>query len=87
MKKILIAGAGGPASEGVINSLIKFGSKFEIIGMGADASDLVLSNAKRKYLVPMATDPAYFEKLLEIIEHEKPDLLHAQNDKEVLEIS
>ena len=87
MKKILIAGAGGPASEGVINSLIKFGSKFEIIGMGADASDLVLSNAKRKYLVPMATDPAYFEKLLEIIEHEKPDLLHAQNDTEVLEIS
>ena len=48
MVKILIAGAGGAPSEGVINSLLLSKKKEEIIGMGSEPSDLVLSNAKRK---------------------------------------
>jgi hypothetical protein len=87
VKRVLVAGAGGPASEGVINSLNQTGGKFEVIGIGSDASDLVLSSAKRRYLVPRASDSMYWTELQRILEREQPELLHAQNDNEVLEIS
>ncbi len=83
MKKIIIAGAGGAPSEGVINSL-KLGSKDEeIIGMGSEPTDLVLSKATRTYYVPYANDPAYKTELLKILHREKPDLIHFQNDLEI----
>ena len=80
MKKILIAGAGGAPSEGVINSLLLSAEKEEIIGMGSVPSDLALSHALRKYVVPYANDPSYKEELLKILNTEKPDLIHFQND-------
>lgn len=82
VNKILIAGAGGAPSEGVINSLIKDGRE-EIIGMGSEPSDLVLSSAKRKYYVPYADDKNYKDSLLKILKEERPALLHFQNDLEV----
>ena len=62
--KILIAGAGGAPSEGVINSLLRCDKGDEIIGMGSDPTDLVLSSASKKYVVPYADAPEYKEKLL-----------------------
>ncbi len=85
MGKILVASAGGPASEGVIKSLQKVGHK--IIGVGADPYDLAMSSADKKYLISYASDPGYQHDLLEIIQKEKPDLVHAQNDAEVFQIS
>lgn len=82
MNKILIAGAGGAPSEGVINSLIRAGEE-EIIGMGSEPTDLVLSAASRKYVVPYANTPEYKEVLLRILEAEKPSLIHFQNDLEI----
>lgn len=87
MKKILIAGCGGAPSEGVINSLLLCNKGEEIIGMGSDPTDLVLSAAKRKYLVPNATAPNYKTELLKIVNKEKPDLIHFQNDIEIFEAS
>lgn len=87
MKKILIAGAGGAPSEGVINSLLLSAEKEEIIGMGSVPSDLALSHALRKYVVPYANDPSYKEELLKILNTEKPDLIHFQNDLEVYHAS
>lgn len=87
MNKILIAGAGGAPSEGVINSLLKSSKKEEIIGMGSEPTDLALSNALRKYYVPYANDPAYQEALIKIISTEKPDLVHFQNDLEIYHAS
>ena len=84
---ILVAGAGGPASEGVIRSLQEARSSMNIIGMGSDYDDLILSRAPTKYLVPRATEADYFSELERIIGREKPELIHAQNDREVLEIS
>ena len=83
MKKILIAGCGGAPSEGVVNSLLQCDKQDEIIGMGSDPTDLILSNAKRKYLVPYADAPNYENELLKILNHEKPDLVHFQNDLEI----
>jgi carbamoyl-phosphate synthase large subunit len=85
--KILVAGAGGAPSEGVINSLLECDKGDEVIGMGSEPTDLVLSNAKRKYVVPYANTPEYKTELLKILHHEKPDLVHFQNDLEIFEAS
>ena len=85
MSKILIAGAGGAPSEGVIKSLIKCGH--EVIGMGSDPQDLYLSKATKKYHVPYANDVNYEKKLLNLLNREKPDLIHFQNDLEIYHAS
>lgn len=87
MVKILIAGAGGAPSEGVINSLLKSKKGEEVIGMGSEPTDLVLSNAKRKYVVPYANMPEYKPELLKILEIEQPNLIHFQNDLEIFHAS
>ena len=87
MVKVLIGGAGGPASEGVIRSLKKIPSSYYVVGMGADANDLILSQADVRYLVPRAIDETYLESLERIIAREKPIFIHVQNDREVLRIS
>ena len=87
MAKILIAGAGGAPSEGVINSLLQSKENFEVIGMGSEPTDLILSHAKRKYNVPYANMPDYKESLLKILNAEKPDLAHFQNDLEIYHAS
>jgi hypothetical protein len=55
MSKILIAGAGGAPSEGVINSLLRGRKKETVIGMGSEPSDLVLSQAVMKFFVPSSS--------------------------------
>jgi len=87
MKKVLIAGAGGAPSEGVINSLLLCDKGDEVIGMGSEPTDLALSNAKRKYYVPYANAHNYKESLMKILQKEKPDLIHFQNDLEVYHAS
>jgi len=87
MKKILIAGAGGAPSEGVINSLLRSKKQEIIIGMGSEPTDLILSKAQKKYYVPYANGPEYKNVLLDILDREKPDLIHFQNDLEVFHAS
>lgn len=87
MVKILIAGAGGAPSEGVINSLNRSAKKELILGMGSEPTDLVLSNAAAKYYIPYANTPAYEPALLHILNTEKPDLIHFQNDLEIFHAS
>lgn len=85
--KILIAGCGGAPSEGVVNSLLKCDKGDLVIGMGSEPTDLVLSNAKKKYIIPYANTPDYENALITLLNHEKPDLVHFQNDLEVFEAS
>ena len=85
--KILIGGAGGAPSEGVIQSLLACPKGDEVIGIGSEPTDLVLSKAKSKYLVPYANAPGYRESLLKILRKERPHLVHFQNDLEVFEAS
>jgi len=86
MAKILIAGAGGAPSEGVISSLLK-NKDNTVIGMGSEITDLVLSSAERKYYIPYADTSEYKEHLLKILDKEKPDLIHFQNDLEIYHAS
>ena len=87
MKKILIAGAGGAPSEGVINSLLKSEKGETIIGMGSEPTDLVLSSASEKYYIPYANDPRYEQALLTLLDQVNPDLIHFQNDLEIFHAS
>lgn len=82
-KKILIAGAGGAPSEGVIRSLLLSPEGEEIIGMGAVPADLVMSRAMRKYSIPFSYEDTYHDSLLRILHAEHPDLVHFQNDMEI----
>jgi hypothetical protein len=85
--KILIAGAGGAPSEGVINSLLKSDKKEIVLGMGSEPTDLVLSKAHQKFFVPYADSPEYKTSLLKILNQVKPDLVHFQNDLEIFHAS
>jgi hypothetical protein len=87
MSKILIAGAGGAPSEGVINSILRGSRSETVLGMGSEPTDLVLSAASKKFYVPYANKPDYKERLLQILNTEKPDLVHFQNDLEIFHAS
>ncbi|MBE0440415.1 MAG: ATP-grasp domain-containing protein [Gammaproteobacteria bacterium] len=86
MKKILVAGAGGAPTEGVIHSLLKNPNNY-VIGMGSEPTDVILSKAHKKYYVPYANTTEYKDKLLGILNKEKPDLVHFQNDLEIYHAS
>lgn len=83
--KVLIGGAGGAPSEGVILSLLRAG--VEVVGIGSEPTDLAASAATRKYWVPYAGTDEYAPRLLAILEAEQPDLAHFQNDLEVFHAS
>jgi len=85
-KKILIAGAGGAPTEGVVYSL-QLNPNNNVIGMGSEPADLMLSKVNRKYYVPYANTANYKDRLLNILEKEKPDLVHFQNDLEIFHAS
>ena len=87
MNKILVGGAGGAPSEGVINSFLVSKTQELIVGMGSEPSDLILSNAVEKYYIPSADTKEYKHALLKLINEIKPALLHFQNDLEILNIS
>ncbi len=86
MAKIIIAGAGGAPSEGVIKSLLK-NTKDEIIGIGSEPTDLILSKAHKKYYVPYSDTSDYEDSLIKILKIEQPDLIHFQNDLEIFHAS
>jgi hypothetical protein len=85
MAKILVAGAGGAPSEGVIKSLLKVGH--DVAGMCSEPTDLILSAAARKYYIPYANTTEYKSSLLKILKHEQPELIHFQNDLEIFHAS
>ena len=86
MVKIIVTGAGSAQSNGVINCLLMDKSEpIEIIGLGSDKYDLMLSHAHKKILMPHSTKDNYKEKLLSVLEKEKPDMIHFQHDKELFQ--
>lgn len=87
MSTILIAGAGGAPSEGVIRSLQQGKRSERVIGMGSEPADLVLSKASKKLYVPYANSADYPSRLFAILGREKPDLIHFQNDLEIYHAS
>lgn len=54
-----------------------------VVGMGSEPTDLAMSAAERRYLVPYADAPDYRRKILLLLRKEQPHAIHFQNDLEV----
>ena len=87
IKKIILGSSGGPATEGVFNSLNETNDSEEIVGIGSNINDLLTSNIPKKYLFPPASSEKYIDTLNKLIIEENPSFLHFQNDFELFEIS
>jgi carbamoylphosphate synthase large subunit len=87
MKRILCTGAGGPAGINFTMSLRAAPEKMTLVGTDSNEYFLHLAITNEKYMVPRANDPAYIDKLNEIIRKEKIEFLHAQPDVEVEVVS
>jgi carbamoyl-phosphate synthase large subunit len=82
-KKIFVTGAGSAQSNGVINSLLLSGDDEEIVGLGSDPYELVMCCAHHKILMPHSRSPEYKQTLLNVLNTEKPDMIHFQHDLEL----
>jgi carbamoyl-phosphate synthase large subunit len=87
LKRILVTGCGGPASNNFIKSLRMSEEKIYIVGTDCNNKHIELSNADTKYLVPPVRDSSYINKINSIIEKEDIQFIHIQPDVEVAFIS
>jgi len=87
MKNILILGAGGSPATNFVRSLRDAPEEFNLIGTDSNKYYLQRAETDKKYLIPPASDKNYINVLNKIIEDEKIDFLHVQNDTEMPVIS
>lgn len=86
MKKILLGGAGGAPTNNVIWSLRDVGNEY-LIGTSCVETDLLFADVDEKFWVPSASDSHYKNYELKLLGKIKPDIVHYQNDFEILAIS
>ncbi|MCX8171211.1 MAG: hypothetical protein N3E47_04475 [Candidatus Bathyarchaeota archaeon] len=87
MKRIMITGAGGPASINFVASLRIAPEKMHIVGTDANMFRIHLAPVDSKFIVPRATEYGYIDALNDIIRREEVDFVHAQPDIEVKVLS
>lgn len=87
MKRILVTGAGGSAASNFVASLRMVPEDIYIVGADIKPFHLELAEVQRRYLLPVASDPNYIEKLNALIRREAIDLVHPQPDPEVSVLS
>jgi carbamoyl-phosphate synthase large subunit len=87
VKRILITGAGGPAGINVTESLKITPEKMYLVGTEADQYYSKLATTDKTYIIPVATNPDYLERINVIVEKEKIELVHPQPDIEVRVVS
>ena len=83
MKRLMVTGAGGPASINFIMSLRISPEKMHIVGTDTNKFRIHLAPTDSKFLVPKATDEDYIDALNEIVRKEKVEFIHPQPDIEV----
>lgn len=82
-KRILVTGAGGSPSVNFTRSLRAAKEDYYIVGTDADKYYLQRAEVDARYLAPLASDSKYIDFLNYIVEKEKIEFIHAQNDVEV----
>jgi carbamoyl-phosphate synthase large subunit len=87
MKRVLVTGAGGSPATNFVRSLRTAPERVRLVGTDADRYCLMRAETDARYLVPPAGHPSYLDVLNAIIERERIDLVHAQNDAEVADVS
>jgi len=84
--RVVITGAGGGGANNII-STIKEREKYDLIGFDISSYKVARANVDSRFVVPPASSPDYEEKICEIINKEKPDLIIPTNDPEVEKLS
>jgi len=87
MKRILVTGAGGPASINFVMSLRISPEKLYITGVDVNKFRIHLAPVDNKFIVPKAMEKNYIDTLNEIIRKEKLEFVHSQPDVEVRVLS
>jgi carbamoyl-phosphate synthase large subunit len=82
--KVLVTGAGALLGQGIIKSLRMPSLQYEIIAVDPDPRSVGLYWADRSYLIPLATDPAYLNRIRSILAAERPDAVLIGTDVELM---
>jgi carbamoyl-phosphate synthase large subunit len=83
MKRVLVTGAGGSPAVNFTRSLRKAPEEIYIVGTDSNKYYVMRAEVDKRFLVPSANDPQYIDALNKIIDDEKIEFIHAQNDTEV----
>jgi len=87
MKRILVTGAGGSPATNFVRSLKAAPEKIYMVGTDCDKFYLMRAETNKRFLVPKANEKDYIDILNQIIEENKLEFLHVQNDVEMSVIS
>ena len=82
--KVIVTGAGAVLGQAIIKSLKKSSLKVKIIAVDPSPLAVGLYWADKHYIIPMAMDSNYIEKIYQILKKEKPDVLLVGTDVELL---
>ncbi len=86
-KNVLILGTGGAPGNSVVKSLKMAPEPIRIVGTDVDKFSYFRSEADKTYLTPKAFEKDSIKSILKIIKKENICFIHAQPEKEVLNIS
>ena len=78
---------GGTPATNFVRSLRDCPESYHLIGVDCDKYYLRRAETDERYLVPLARDPDYQRVLMDIISESGADLVYAQTDQEISEIS
>ena len=84
---ILLQGAGGPASHGVIKSLKQINFDGKIVSIDADPLSAGFHLSDEYYVVPRADDENYISDLYQIVHKEKIDLILPTSGNDIISMS
>jgi carbamoyl-phosphate synthase large subunit len=81
--RVLVTGAGALLGQGIIKSLEQASTEYEVLAADPNPLSPGLFWAERGYIVPLADDPSYLQRIEEILDQERPDILLVGTDVEL----
>ncbi len=87
MRRILLTGAGGAASQNFLASLRLADEPYYVVGTDANPYHLASAQVDSPYELPRCSDPGYLDALRKIAAAERIELIHPQPDPEVAFLS
>lgn len=83
MIKALITGAGAVLGQGIIKALRRSSLPVEILAADPNPLSTGLFWADKGYRIPLANEPGYMDRITDILETERPDILLVGTDVEL----
>lgn len=81
--KVLVTGAGALLGQGIIRCLRMAATPQHVIGVDPDPCAVGLFWSDKRYLVPLANDSAYGDRITQLIDLERPDAVLVGTDVEL----